>query len=33
MELIYRKIEDIKKLDNNPRYITDDQLQKLKEKP
>jgi hypothetical protein len=31
MELIYRKIEDLKKLDNNPRYITDDQLQKLKE--
>ena len=31
MELIYRKIEDLKKLENNPRTITEEQLSKLKE--
>lgn len=31
MELIYRKIEDLKKFDGNPRSISEEQLRKLKE--
>lgn len=31
MEIVYRKLEDMKKLDGNPRKITQDQLDKLKE--
>jgi len=31
MSLIYRKITELRKLDNNPRIITDEQLEKLKE--
>lgn len=31
MEIIYRKISDLKKLENNPRTITEEQLEKLKE--
>lgn len=31
MEIIYRKLEELKKLENNPRTISDEQLDKLKE--
>ena len=31
MEIIFRKIEDIKKLENNPRTISEEQMDKLKE--
>ena len=31
MEVIYRKTEELVKLENNPRTITQEQLQKLKE--
>lgn len=31
MEIIYRKIETLKKLDNNPRTISEEQMQILKE--
>lgn len=31
MEVIYRQTETLKKLENNPRSITEKQLQKLKE--
>ena len=31
MEIIYRKIEDLKKLGNNPRTISEEQMRILKE--
>ena len=31
MEIIYRKIETLKKLDNNPRTISEEQMRILKE--
>lgn len=31
MEIIYRKVEELKKLENNPRTISDEQMQILKE--
>ncbi|WP_071146141.1 ParB N-terminal domain-containing protein [Bacteroides ihuae] len=31
MSVVYRKISDLKKYDNNPRTITNEQLEKLKE--
>ena len=31
MEIIYRKLEELKKLENNPRTISDEQLDNLKE--
>lgn len=31
MEIIYRKVEELKKLENNPRTISDEQIQILKE--
>lgn len=31
MEIIFRKIEDLKKLSNNPRTISEEQMDKLKE--
>ena len=33
MEIIYRKLEELKKLENNPRTISDEQLDKLKVNP
>ena len=31
MEIIFRKIEELKKLSNNPRTISEEQMDKLKE--
>ena len=31
MEIVYRKLDEMKKLDGNPRKITTEQLAKLKE--